>query len=379
MTAGDTGTVRRVLMTADAVGGVWTYAMELAKALGHEGVEVVIARMGPCPSSEQRRAMTEIGNVRLVGRPYRLEWMAEPWGEVDEAGDWLLRLAEDYSPDLIHLNGFSHAVLEWRQPVMVVAHSCVVSWLEGVKGEEPGAEWAEYHERVRAGLRAADRVVAPSRAMLAALKRHYGDFEEHGVPATPVPNGRSAHDLRPAAAKEHFVFTAGRIWDEAKNAAAVAAVSRSLAWPVCLAGDLRRPDGGEADFPGVRYLGRLEASAMASWFGRASIFAHPARYEPFGLTPLEAALSGCALVLGDIPSLREVWDDAALYAPPTDTDALEERLNRLIDDPDLRQRMGERARARALGYSPARMAEGYLRIYGEMATAGRKPGEVAST
>ena len=53
-----------------------------------------------------------------------------------------------------------------------------------------------------------------------------------------------------------------------------------------------------------------------------AIYASPARYEPFGLGVLEAALSSCALVLGDSPTLREPWSDAALFVPPDDHDAL---------------------------------------------------------
>lgn len=378
MRGSDGNAVRRILMTADAVGGVWTYALELARALQEDGVEVILARMGPCPTSEQRRAMESLDNVRMVGRPYRLEWMENPWQDVDDAGDWLLELAEEYAPDLVHLNGYSHAVLPWKRPVLVVGHSCVLSWLDRVKGEEAGAEWSEYRRRVGRGLAAADRVVAPSRTMLAVLARHYGSSDRRDPAGTAVPNGRSAAAFQPRS-KEAFVFAAGRIWDEAKNAASVARVSTSLTWPVCLAGDLRRPDGGEARFEGVRYLGRLESSAMASWFGRAAIFAHPARYEPFGLTPLEAGLSGCALVLGDIPSLREVWDDAALYAPPSEDEALADCLDRLINNPVLRSRMGERARARALEYSPSRMASGYLRLYREMVGRQASAGEVTAS
>src|SRR5690625_7216151 len=49
-----------------------------------------------------------------------------------------------------------------------------------------------------------------------------------------------------------------------------------------------------------------------TWLRQASVFVMPSRYEPFGLSVLEAALSGCALILSDIQigraSCREsVW------------------------------------------------------------------------
>jgi glycosyltransferase involved in cell wall biosynthesis len=99
---------------------------------------------------------------------------------------------------------------------------------------------------------------------------------------------------------------------------------------------------------------------------RASIYALPARYEPFGQTALEAALSGCALVLGDVPSLREVWGPAALYVPPDDHAALHAALTMLIDDELLRRRMATKAHTRALQFTPSRMVDAYLSAYARM-------------
>src|SRR3982750_3899332 len=65
----------RVLMTAGAVGGVWTYACG-------------------------------------VGR----EWMPEPWADVDRAGEWLVRLARAEGAELVHLNGYAHGVLDFGVP-----------------------------------------------------------------------------------------------------------------------------------------------------------------------------------------------------------------------------------------------------------------------
>jgi glycosyltransferase involved in cell wall biosynthesis len=99
---------------------------------------------------------------------------------------------------------------------------------------------------------------------------------------------------------------------------------------------------------------------------RASIFVSPARYEPFGLAVLEAALAGDALVLGDIDSLREIWEDAAIFVEPEDRRQLVWTLNRLIADDRRREVMALRARARALQFDPRRMAAQYLHAYEEL-------------
>src|SRR5688500_2128445 len=99
----------RVLMTADCVGGVWTYALELADALAPHGIEVHLAAMGRLPDCEQRTQASRSAIVALHESGFRLEWEEDAWRDVDRAGDWLLALADEVTPDVVHLNGYSHA------------------------------------------------------------------------------------------------------------------------------------------------------------------------------------------------------------------------------------------------------------------------------
>jgi glycosyltransferase involved in cell wall biosynthesis len=184
-----------------------------------------------------------------------------------------------------------------------------------------------------------------------------------------IPNGRDPKLFRPTA-KEPVVFSAGRLWDEAKNLEALERVAPRLPWPVFVAGENHHPDGGEIRPHNTRLLGRLSQRALAAWLGRSAIYALPARYEPFGLSVLEAALAGCALVLGDIPSLRETWRNRAVFVPPDDPDALEAAIVSLIEDPDRRQSLAAGARNRALEHAPERMVDGYLEAYGQLLAEG---------
>jgi glycosyltransferase involved in cell wall biosynthesis len=180
-----------------------------------------------------------------------------------------------------------------------------------------------------------------------------------------VLNGRKSGRFH-GGRKEDLVLGAGRLWDEAKNLRSLAEIADELPWPVYLAGDCTGPQGSaEAVFPGCRLLGRLAPEALAEWYARASIYAAPAVYEPFGLAILEAALCGCALVLGDIESLHEIWGDAAVYA--TGRDGLASALRRLMDNPAERETMAARSLSRAREYTAARMAAGYVQLYREIA------------
>ena len=348
---------RRILMTADTVGGVWTYAIDLATALAARGTEVVLATMG-APMSEDQRDQVDALGLAVHESELALEWMPDPWEEVDRAGDWLLELAAREAVDLVHLNGFVHGALDWPVPAVVVAHSCVVSWWRAVHGEDPPPAWDEYRRRVTAGLAAADRVVAPTAAMLRALEEAYLPCDHARV----IPNGRGPRRTR-ALPRGPLVLSAGRLWDEAKNLAALDRAAPAIPWPVAVAGAWRHPDGRAVRARHLELLGALSPAELADWMARASIYAAPARYEPFGLAALEAALSGCALVLGDIPSLREVWGDAALFVSPDDDSALARAICRLIADPVARAGAAAAARARALLHDIDRTAEAYLAAY----------------
>lgn len=357
----------KVLMTADTVGGVWTYALRLCSALQPHGVQIALATMGAPLTPRQHEEAARISNLTIYESSYKLEWMEDPWEDVAAAGDWLLGLARALQPDLVHLNGYAHGALPWGAPVLVVGHSCVLSWWEAVKGGAPTpASSDRYRDEVRCGLQAADIVAAPSRAMLGALERHYGPFRE----SRAIYNGQDATLFAPGR-KEPFVLSAGRLWDEGKNVAALCEIAPMLSWPVYVAGEERHPAGGQADTRGVRPLGRLPSQELAAWFARASIYALPARYEPFGLSALEAGLAGCALVLADIASLREIWGDAALFVAPEDSHALCTTLASLIDDEAARRALAARARQRALQFTTESMAGEYFAVYKGLVNAAK--------
>jgi glycosyltransferase involved in cell wall biosynthesis len=353
-------------MTADTVGGVWHYALELAKSLGDAGTRVALAGMGDRPNASQRAQLAHLSNVVLFESTYKLEWMPDAWGDVDRASAWLLDLERKLAPDVVHLNQYAFGDLPFGAPKLVVAHSCVLSWWRAVNGCAAPAEWDTYRARVQRGLAGAALVAAPTAAMLRTLGENYGYRGSGRV----IPNGRGPARYRPGV-KAPFVLAAGRVWDAAKNLAALEAIAAEIPWPVRVAGATAAPGGGVRETRGVQSLGELGPDALAQAYASAALYAHPALYEPFGLSVLEAALSGCALVLGDIPSLREVWGGAALYVPPADHAALRDAILRLVTDDALRERFARAARLRAKRYTPERKAEGYLAAYRALAAGAR--------
>jgi len=348
----------KILMTADAVGGVWQYSVDLIRGLG-ERAEVLLAIFGPRPSTEGKQQLKSLPQVQLRESDYALEWMSDPWRDVNAAGEWLLSLQADFGADVIHLNGYAHAALPWGEPVVVVAHSCVYSWWQAVHHCSPPPEWAEYYHRVTEGLWACDTVVAPSRFMADEVKREYS------VPSEKVQVIYNFSAVPPSTtAKEPFCLAAGRLWDKAKNLSTLAEIAPHLCWPIYLAGEASHtvPDS-------LRVLGRLPHAKLLEYMSRASIFLHPALYEPFGLSVLEAARCGCCLILADIPSLRELWSDAAIFIDGRKPENWIDKVNQLIGDPERCLRLGEAARKHSARYSQRQSIDAYQNLYRSLEVA----------
>ena len=344
-------TPRRLLLSTDAVGGVWVYALELGRALAARGVAVELAVLGPAPAAAQRAAAAEAG-VRLHKTGLALDWMADSPAALGAISDGLAALARELYVDVVQLHTpalVGHAA--WSAPVMAVVHSCLGTWWEAVHPGQPApADFVRAMAAVAQGLRAADAVVAPSQALADALSRVYRTGRRIDV----VHNGRS--ELHGDAGLGEGVLAAGRLWDEAKNITMLDAAAALMDVHVRAAGPLSGPNGASVILTNVSSLGTLDEAAMAAAIGHARVFAAPALYEPFGLAVLEAAQAARPLVLADIPTFRELWDGAAMFLPARDAGTWARTLDELHADPDTCRRLGEAARNRAADYSLARFA-----------------------
>lgn len=107
---------------------------------------------------------------------------------------------------------------------------------------------------------------------------------------------------------------------------------------------------------GVHLLGSVEPDDLVSIYNLALMLAHPAWYEGFGLSPLEAMACGTPVVVSDRASLPEVVGDAGLLVPPDDPDAWRAAMEKVLSDHDLVADMRRRGILRAAELSWSRTA-----------------------
>ena len=132
------------------------------------------------------------------------------------------------------------------------------------------------------------------------------------------------------------------------------------------------PDGWGTDpasvaGPRVRRLGFVPMADRDALYAAAGVVAYPSLREGFGLPVLEAMVQGAAVVTSATTSTAEVAGDAAMLVDPLDVDAIAAAMQRLLDDPELAERVGVAARERAATFTWARTADAMVAAYRDAA------------
>ncbi|MGR3570880.1 glycosyltransferase [Brevirhabdus sp.] len=384
----------RILMTLDAVGGVWRYAMDLGGALAARGHRVIFAGLGPAPSPAQRQEAAARGILEWGAAP--LDWMADRPGALSDVPAWLETLTRTHRPDLLHLNLPSQAA-DPRQsgaqpdawagpPRVVVTHSCLASWFRAMEGSAPPDHLAWQTRLTRTGLCNAHRVVAPSAAHAALTRTAYGLNEsprpgadrgadwganrgaKRGADRVDIAVAHNAgrSPLGTPDEGDGRVIAAARWWDKAKNGDALDRAAAQIRWPVILLGSCEGPGGQRWAPARARAAGALPHDETLARIASASLFVSPSLYEPFGLAALEAARAARPLLLADIPVYRELWDGAARFFDPRDPDGLAWAIKSLMHTPRDRRALGAAAQRRARRYALSRQANTMIDIYREV-------------
>jgi glycosyltransferase involved in cell wall biosynthesis len=354
--------IARVLITTDSVGGVWQYSLDLAQALARHGWNPVVAHLGPAPTPEQREHAAGAG-VSLIETGLPLDWFDCTPQQVLDSGAAITRLAHDQGVDLIHLNSPALAASAPSAiPVVAVAHGCLATWWAASRPGQPlPHQWQWHRQFCGEGLRAAARVVAPTRSFARQIARTYGLRE------TPIAvhNGRRLPACADTAPHD-IAFTAGRLWDGAKRTGLLDDAAGRLAFPFHAAGPTASPQGECVAPANLHLLGQLDETGMAQWLARRPVFVSAASFEPFGLAVLEAAAAGCALILSDIPTFRELWGGAAVFLAEDGPGAWAWAIDAIVADPPFRRALADAARSRAGRYTSEAMAAAMARIYGDV-------------
>ena len=232
---------------------------------------------------------------------------------------------------------------------------------------------------VWSAVRASDRLVTPSERVKEDLTRTYGVPEER---VSVIPHGveESFFGLKRNAAYGEKFLAEAKI-PERPYLLAVSTLHPHKNWERLLEGYGKLTAAGRAEhlvmagLPGkswnkvqalVESSGLAERVHLVGWaprpvllalFKHAEALVFPSMYEGFGLPVIEAMAAELPVACSDIPVLREVAGDAAIFFDPLSVDQIADTVSRLLDDEAMRNRLVDRGRLRAAGLSWRAAAE----------------------
>lgn len=299
--------------------------------------------------------------------------------------------------DVIHshywMSGIAAGDLKTQWGLQVVHMFHTLGLMKQRVARRPGEVEGSYREMgERNVLRLADRIIAATPAELAQLQWLYqADTRKimvipPGVDLShfyPIPEDE-AKEFVGVAPCERMLLYVGRI-EPLKGIDTLIealALMRKQGVGVCLSvigGDsqldpenmgteMERLQAIRAHFElgdMVAFLGKQDQDTLPYYYSAADAVVVPSHYESFGMVALEAMACGTPVVASQVGGLAYLVQDGetGFTVPVDDPPALAERLTQLVNDADLRQRMGRQASEFTRGYSWERIAERILQVY----------------
>jgi D-inositol-3-phosphate glycosyltransferase len=399
-------------------GGLNVYVRELTRNLGHSGVKVDVFTRSQDEHVPYVLHDLGYGN-RVVHVPSGPEVplpKKELAAYIPQFVSGIKKFAQgkEIHYDLIHSHYWTSGLAglelkeDWKVPVVHMFHT--LGLMKNRVAQNPSEIEGEYRivgeRKVISGV---DRIVAATPAELAQLQWLYGaDIQK----ATVIPPGVDLSRFYPIPSDEakaflgipledHMLLFVGRIeplkgldvlleaigkycrqrsQDEPSRLSLAVIGGEPDASPENMTAEMTRLQAMREQFgitDVVTFLGKRSQDTLPYYYSAAEAVVVPSHYESFGMVALEAMACGTPVVASQVGGLAFLVKDGetGFTVPVGDPDALCGPLKSLINDPELRRRMGENAAAFAQEYSWEKIAGRLIQLYGDLFDqAGRRPG-----
>jgi glycosyltransferase involved in cell wall biosynthesis len=225
-------------------------------------------------------------------------------------------------------------------------------------------------------IKQADIIITPSEAVKAEVVKKFSILPEKCIVTTIPPdpkylqkNNNEIHKKYGIPTKK-FIYFVGNL-EPRKNLPTLIDAYRKLPVSIkkeyCLVmagsdswktGNSRESiESAKKAGENVVHVGFVDNADSAAFYQQAALFVMPSTYEGFCIPVLESMASGCPVIASDIPVLREVAGDAALFAKNGDSDNFRDLIQKLLNSPDLQKELVKKGKKRLSEFSLAKNSE----------------------
>jgi len=346
----------KILMTTDTREDRWHFTLDLISSLATENIEIVLLAMGPKLYNHQLLELEDLApNIHFYHQSISPEWNESDLTAIPKVAIWIHKIYASENPDIIHLNHYSPACIQWDVPVVLSPQACILLLEQVSNFEDLPEKFHKIFHMTQIALHAADAVIFPTAALLAHFASVYGNIKNAQV---IHPGIREI--IVPSVQKFPMVFSEGKIEDPLLNLELLLEAAPDIDGEIFISGEkeqiMRLPKN-------IRFLGNLTRQQKLNWLKMSSIYSLPAHLDAFGLGFLEAASHRCALIGGDTPYLKEIWGSDMVYTSLDDPKALAEACNEYLHFPHRALALGENAFSRVQKFNQRNIAHQYKQLY----------------
>lgn len=348
--------------------GIGEYTLRLAQALASSRRD---DRFTILQDARTRQPLLDADNISVahtrVPSHHRLEQWLLPW--------WVnsLKVEVFHSPDFI-------PPLNYRGPSVITIHDLAFLIYPHFLTKDA----ARYYGQIDRAVRRADQIIAVSQSTKNDLVRMLGTpedkisviYEAADPSLMPVERGAALQHVQALYdVPDEFILFLSTI-EPRKNVAGLLRAYRRLRddYKLTPALVLAGAPGWLSDDvyalvdqldlkPHCFFLGRVGSHDLPYLYSAAICLVHPAFYEGFGLTPLEAMACGTPVIVSNISSLPEVVGDAGLLVDPQHDEEITVALWRMLTNSALRDELRAKGLQRAAAFSWQRAAEQTMAVY----------------
>lgn len=296
-----------------------------------------------------------------------------PYGFSEQLG--FLHQLNSYKADLVHFTQV-HQPIFYRRPKVSTIHDFTL-----LNTYNPDKNWLIFHAKQLVGRVVFRRVAKTSQAILCPTNYTRSELlRRYKVPPETVITTHLAGEMRTtditpyhSLEGEPFIMYVGQ-QSEYKNIARLGDAHQKLltTYPdlkLVLVGKIdsaaqrNQHYFKEKSYKNIVFTGFTDDSQLNWLYKHTAAYVFPSRMEGFGLPGIEAMLMGAPVVSSNATCLPEVYETAALYFNPLDTDEMAAKINEVLSDQTLSSSLVTKGYTQAKKYSWKRTAKQTLKVY----------------